>query len=131
MNKLTKIIDVIMRIVFLAIFIPGGFYALFTPVEYAKGWGMTMDQPMGRGEVSVVGGAYLLASIILLYNWFKKNNSEIYKAPAFLITAILLSRFVSIIYGDYDETLLYIFFIEIILIIWAVLGLKRNIKPTP
>ena len=127
-SKTAKIIDSIMRVLYIGIFTLTGVWALLLPVNYAQGVGITIDQPMGRGEVAVIGGVYLLSAILLLYHWFKKQNSELYKIPTFVTGAIILSRLVSVIKGDFDQQLLLISLSEILLIIWAIWGLKRNMK---
>ena len=96
------ILDSIMRGVYIISFLATGIWALLFNESYGKLIGITMDQPAGRGEISTVGGVYLITSILMAYNWFKKQDSILYKNPAFVMGAIILSRLVSTIKGDFD-----------------------------
>ncbi len=127
-SKPVKIFDIVMRVVYIGIFTLTGVWALIFPTNYAKELGMTITQPMGRGEIGVIGSVYLLSALIFFYNWLKKQDSELYKIPSFVIGAIVLSRSVSVIKVDFDQELLIIFVSEVLLLAWAFWGLRRNMR---
>ena len=125
MQKTTRIIDLIMRIFYLAIYFGAGITALFFVGVYSDSMTISFLEPQGRGEMQVLGAFYITTAAVFLYQWIKGQVATIYINPALVISATLVSRLVSVLKGDVNQALVILIVFEIVLALWAFWGLSR------
>ena len=128
MQKTTRIIDLIMRIFYLAIYFGAGITALFFVGVYSDSMTISFLEPQGRGEMQVLGAFYVTTAAVFLYQWvrgIKGQVATIYINPALVISATLVSRLVSVLKGDVNQALVILIVFEIVLALWAFWGLSR------
>ena len=112
-HKATKFLDLFLRSLYILLFIPIGGWALFFADHYAEFIEASLNTPLAKGEIQVLGAVYLLSGLWVAYTWFNKNSNELYRAALFMVSALLLSRLVALIKGDLDQTLMMFAAIEI------------------
>ena len=125
MQKTTRIIDLIMRIFYLAIYFGAGITALFFVGVYSDSMTISFLEPQGRGEMQVLGAFYVTTAAVFLYQWIKGQVATIYINPALVLSATLVSRLVSVLKGDVNQALVILIVFEIVLALWAFWCLSR------
>ena len=125
-NKAGNILDIIMRVLYIGLFIPIGAWALFVVDHYGQTIEAVLQSPLARGEIQVLGAVYFLSGLWVAYAWYKKNDQELYRAALFMMSALLLSRMIALIKGDLNQTLLLFVAVEIPFFIWAWINLRKH-----
>jgi hypothetical protein len=126
MHKSLKLIDIIMRIGYLVIYFGAGIWALIFVDHYANNMTISFIEAQGRGELQVLGAAYFVSATVLLYQWIKGQEANLYINPAAVLTATLLSRLVSILKGDVNQMLITLILFEVVFAAWAFWFLARR-----
>ncbi len=125
---MTKIIELVMRLGYLAIYFGAGTYALLFVVAYSDGMTISFLEAHGRGEMQVLGALYFMSAAVFLYQWIKGQDATIYINPTLMMSATLLARLVSILKGDVNQMLVILTLFEVVLALWAFWGLHRKLR---
>ena len=115
-----------MRIGYLVIYFGAGIWALIFVDHYANNMAISFIEAQGRGELQVLGAAYFVSATVLLYQWIKGQEANLYINPAAVLTATLLSRLVSILKGDVNQMLITLILFEVVFAAWAFWFLARR-----
>lgn len=127
---MTFILERLTRGTYIVLFLFTGIWALFLPDHYAAALETTLRTPVGRGEIQGLGSIYLLSAVICIYCWYVNQLSDFYKMTTFVLTAITLSRMVSFIRLDFDQQMIVLTVIELVLLVWSVSQLRKRLART-
>ena len=114
-----------MRVLYIGIFTFAGSWALFMVNSYVAEMEIIFGNPVGRGEIQVLGGMYLLSAVAVLYCWIKGLIFDLFKITTFVMGAVLLSRIYSYIQGDFNDMIHGLTLSEVPLFVWSVWGLRK------
>lgn len=108
-----------------------GGWALFNPSDYVSAVGLSINSDLGSAELrAVYGGINFLIALYALYALFKtKHEKSFFKILLFIISGILLGRFVTVLFGEFTSAFLWGFTaFEIVYLIFLYTALKRMEK---
>jgi len=108
-----------------------GGWALFNPSDYVSAVGLSINSDLGSAELrAVYGGINFLIALYALLALFKtKHEKSFFKILLFIISGILLGRFVTILFGEFTSAFLWGFTaFEIVYFIFLYTALKRMEK---
>jgi hypothetical protein len=102
-----------------------GGWALFNPSDYVSAVGLSINSDLGSAELRAVYGG-----INFLIAFFKtKHEKSFFKILLFIISGILLGRFVTVLFGEFTSAFLWGFTaFEIVYLIFLYTALKRMEK---
>ena len=105
-----------------------GGWALFDPNSYVTAVGLTINTDLGSAEIrAVYGGINFLVGISAFFTLINSRNEKtFFTILLFLISGILLGRFISLIYGEYTSPfIVYFTAFEIVYFIFLVSSLRK------
>jgi len=108
-----------------------GGWALFNPSDYVSAVGLSINSDLGSAELrAVYGGINFLIALYALLAFFKtKHEKSFFKILLFIISGILLGRFVTVLFGEFTSAFLWGFTaFEIVYLIFLYTALKRMKK---
>ena len=108
-----------------------GGWALFNPSDYVSAVGLSINSDLGSAELrAVYGGINFLIALYALIAFFKtKHEKSFFKILLFIISGILLGRFVTVLFGEFTSAFLWGFTaFEIVYLIFLYTALKRMKK---
>lgn len=105
-----------------------GGWALFNPSDYVSAVGLSINSDLGSAELrAVYGGINFLIALYALLAFFKtKHEKSFFKILLFIISGILLGRFVTVLFGEFTSAFLVGFTaFEIVYFIFLFVTLKN------
>tara|TARA_Y100001935_G_C17109170_1_gene409934 strand:- start:286 stop:672 length:387 start_codon:yes stop_codon:yes gene_type:complete len=106
-----------------------GGWAAFYPESYVELIGISINDNVGSSEIrSPIGGVNLLIGLFSFYAIFRSKHEDLFfKILLFIISGILVGRFITFIYGEFTSVyLLYFTLFELVYVAFLATAIKRK-----